>query len=136
MGPIRDPGQYKCSVAWVGVSDPRLLYSVFWSDISDVSKTYSMPQLIGDPNKDAALLSANAPLEHAAQIKVPVLLAYGARDRRVPLAHGERMRAALSNAGNPPEWVVYDDEGHGWRRTANQLDFWRRVEQFLAKHLR
>lgn len=136
MGPIRDPGQYKCSVAWVGVSDPRMLYSVFWSDISDVSKTYSMPQLIGDPNKDAALLSANAPLEHAAQIKVPVLLAYGARDRRVPLAHGERMRAALTSAGNPPEWVVYDDEGHGWRRTANQLDFWRRVEQFLAKHLR
>ena len=136
MGPIRDPGQYQCSVAWVGVSDPRLLYSVFWSDISDVSKAYSMPQMIGDPQKDAAMLSAHAPLEQAARIKVPVLLAYGARDRRVPLAHGERMRAALTAAGNPPEWIVYDDEGHGWRRTTNQLDFWRRVEQFLAKHLR
>ncbi|MEW6763134.1 MAG: alpha/beta fold hydrolase [Pseudomonadota bacterium] len=136
MGPVRDPGQYRCSVAWLGVTDPRLMYTVHWSDVSEMSKTWSMPQMIGDLKQDAAMLSANSPLEQAARLKTPVLLAYGGKDRRVPLVHGEKMRDALAAAGNRPEWVVYDDEGHGWARTATQRDFWTRVERFLATHLK
>ena len=54
---------------------------------------------------------------------------------RVPLEHGERMRAALRKAGQEPEWVVYDNERHGWRQMKTRLDFWGRVETFLARHL-
>lgn len=136
MGLAKDPGQYRCGVAWAAVTDPRLLFNVHWSDISAVSKSYSMPQMIGDLKKDDAMLSANSPLEQARKIKAPVLLAYGNEDRRVPIVHGEKMRDALTQAGNPPEWVVYGDEGHGWVRTSNVLDFWRRVDAFLAKHLK
>lgn len=136
MGLAKDPDQYRCGVAWLGVSDPRLMFSIHWSDIGREHKQHTMPQLIGDPDKDAAMLAANAPLEQARRIKSPVLLAYGGRDRRVPIAHGEGMRDALRKAGNDPEWIVYDDEGHGWRRTENEIDFWRRVEAFLAKNLR
>lgn len=52
------------------------------------------------------------------------------------LVHGEKMRDALTQAGKPPEWIVYGDEGHGWMRTNNILDFWRRVDAFLARHLK
>jgi dipeptidyl aminopeptidase/acylaminoacyl peptidase len=136
MGLAKDPDQYRCGVAWVGVSDPMLMFTVHWSDISRESKEHTMPQLIGDPQKDAAMLKANSPLEQAARIKAPVLLAYGGRDRRVPIEHGERMREALRKAGNEPEWVVYDDEEHGFFRPENKIDFWKRVEAFLTRHLK
>lgn len=136
MGLAKDKDLYKCGVAWIAVSDPRYMYTVHWSDISESSKQHSMPEMIGDLEKDAAMLAANAPIALASNIKAPLLLAYGARDRRVPLYHGEKMRDALKAAGNPPEWVVYDNEGHGWARSANNIDFWRRTEAFLAKHLK
>ncbi|MBN8487819.1 MAG: prolyl oligopeptidase family serine peptidase, partial [Burkholderiales bacterium] len=75
------------------------------------------------------------PVRHAALIKAPLLMAYGEKDRRVPLVHGERMRDALRKAGHGPEWVVYPVEGHGWGLEANQIDFARRVDAFLARHL-
>ena len=96
---------------------------------------YTMPIMIGDPVRDADLLKAAAPLEHAAEIKVPVMMAFGAEDRRVPVEHGTRMRAAMKAAGHEPEYIVYPGEGHGWLKLENRIDFWQRVEKFLAKHL-
>ncbi|MDP0965044.1 prolyl oligopeptidase family serine peptidase, partial [Klebsiella pneumoniae] len=83
--------------------------------------------------KDAAELKANSPITLAASIKMPLLLAYGERDRRVPIEHGVAMRRALEAAGNRQvEWQVYEKEGHGWREPATQIDFWNRVAQFLS----
>lgn len=136
MGLAKDPDQYRCGVAWLGVTDPRLMFSLHWSDIGRESKQHTMPQMIGDPVKDADMLKAHAPVELASKIKAPVMLVYGALDMRVPIEHGERMREVLRQAGNPPEWHVYGDEAHGWRRQENILDFWRRVDTFLARHLK
>jgi dipeptidyl aminopeptidase/acylaminoacyl peptidase len=91
--------------------------------------------MVGDPKKEAALLSANSPLRQAARIKAPVLLAFGEADLRVPLAHGKRLRDALTDAGNAPEWVSYPGEGHGFVLLQNRLDFAQRVERFLATQL-
>ena len=136
MGLVRHGELYRCGVAWVGVTHPRYMFDVHWSDIGRDAKLNSLPEMIGDPQADAAMLAANAPVEQAAKIRRPVLLAYGARDMRVPIVHGEAMRAALTKAGNPPEWIVYNDEGHGWSRPQNRVDFWTRVEAFLARHLK
>jgi len=98
-----------------------------------------MPLLLGDPVKDAAMLRAQSPLSHAAAIRQPLLLAYGEKDRRVPLIHGEAFRKALQAApGRAPdslEWQVYADEGHGWRAPVNDIDFWNRSARFLDRHL-
>jgi len=135
MGVAKDPLLYRCGIAWVAVSDPRLLFSTFWDDVGTDARRYSLPQLIGDPKTDEARLAAVAPVEQAHRIKAPLLLAYGGMDRRVPIDHGRKMREALIKSGQQPEWVVYDDEGHGWRKDATNSDFWRRVERFLAQHL-
>ncbi|MBL8306269.1 MAG: S9 family peptidase [Rubrivivax sp.] len=135
MGLARTPGAFRCGVAWAAVSDPRLLFSIFWSDIGREARQYSMTALIGDPARDAERLAAAAPLNLAARIQAPLLLAHGALDRRVPLEHGERMRDALRQAGRSPDWVLYRDEGHDWSRLDTRLDFWKRVEAFLARHL-
>ena len=137
MGLARDPTLYRCGVAWVAVTDPRLLFQ--WrrdSDANTESREYSLPQLVGDPVADAAMLDSVTPVLLAERIKAPLLLAFGGQDRRVPLVHGTRMRDALVAAGRPPEWVLYGEEGHGWLKVENQLDFARRLESFLAQHLK
>ncbi len=136
MGAIRYPDLYRCGVAWVAVTDPRLLFEPIWrSDIGQEARQYSMPTMIGDPVKDAAMLKAAAPVERASEIKIPILMAFGGEDQRVPIDHGKRMRAAMQAAGQQPEYIVYDGEGHGWLKVENRIDFWQRVEKFLAKNL-
>ncbi|HSC65493.1 MAG TPA: alpha/beta fold hydrolase [Caldimonas sp.] len=137
MGAIRYPDLYRCGVAWVAVADPRLLFEESWqNDLSREFQRFSLPTLIGDPVKDADMLKAATPVERAAEIRIPILMAFGSDDVRVPLEHGNRMRAALRSAGNDPEYVVYDSEGHGWLKVENRIDFWSRVEKFLAKNLK
>ena len=59
MGLIKYPQLYRCGVAWVAVTDPRLMFSSSWlNDISEESKKYELRTLIGDPDKDAAMLKA------------------------------------------------------------------------------
>lgn len=136
MGAIRHPGLYRCGVAFAAVTDPRLMFENSWaSDVSREQREYSLPVLLGDPLKEADLLQAASPAARASEIRIPLLLAFGAKDRRVPLEHGTRLRSSLRASGQEPEWIVYDDEGHGWLKVDNRLDFWKRVEKFLAKHL-
>ena len=139
MGLVRHPELYRCGVAWVAVTDPLLYLKGSWwidDDISGQGRRYQLPQLVGDAEKDLAMLTANSPLAQASRIKAPLLLAFGESDLRVPLAHGKRLREAMADAGNPPEWVSYQNEGHSWRLTATQVDWARRVERFLATHLK
>jgi dipeptidyl aminopeptidase/acylaminoacyl peptidase len=137
MGLAKHPELYRCGVAWVAVTDPRLMYTWrYGTDQSDEVREVSYPTLIGDPIKDAAMLDSVTPVLLANKIKAPVMLTMGAGDRRVLLVHGTRMRDALKDAGNPPEWHVYSDEGHGWYLLENRVDFARRMETFLAKHLK
>ena len=136
MGVIRYPELYRCGVAWVAVTDPRLLFEQSWrSDMSRETSQYTLPTLIGDLVKDTAMLKAATPVERAGEIKVPILMAFGDKDRRVPIEHGKQMRAAMQAAGQKPEYLVYADEGHGWLKVENRIDFWTHVEKFLDKNL-
>jgi dipeptidyl aminopeptidase/acylaminoacyl peptidase len=138
MGLVKDPGLYRCGVAWVGVTDIGLMYTGTWygdSDLTDAYRAYGMPVLIGDPVKDAAQLKATSPIEQAARIGQPLLLAYGGADRRVPLFHGTRFRDAVQRTNKQVTWIEYPEEGHGWALPKNRIDFWTRVERFLDKNI-
>ena len=136
MGLAKDPDQYRCGISWAGVTDIELLFTTFWDDIPGDAKMYGDRRLIGDPERDKAKFEATSPLRQVAKIKAPVFLAHGGLDRRVPLEHPERMRAALKAQGREPEWAFYDTEFHGWYFLDTHRDFWPRVETFLAKHLK
>lgn len=135
----REPRMFRCGVAFVAVSDLALLFDVNWSDTNRNdrygSSTNFYKRTIGDPDRDREKLREVSPLYHVDRIQAPLLLAYGAADVRVPLIHGNRMRSALDKAGKSYEWVVYDDEGHGFNKDENKFDFYRRVDAFLAKNL-
>lgn len=138
MGLVKEPELYRAGINWLGPTDIGLLYTRSESDaMGSLWLRDTFPWQVADPDKDAEQIRQTSPLQRAAEIRRPVLMAYGREDARVPLVHGERMRDALKAAGKVEvEWVVYDDEGHGWRLEANRYDFWRRVEAFLARHLK
>ncbi|WP_431102538.1 alpha/beta hydrolase family protein [Roseateles noduli] len=139
MGLAKDGALYRCGVAWLGVTDLMLLVkgdSWVDDDLGSSYRSYMAPTMVGDAVKDADMLKANSPVLLADRIRAPLLLAYGERDVRVPIEHGERMRDALVKAGRPPEWITYRGEAHGFGNLDNSVDFARRVEVFLAKHLK
>ena len=138
MGLVNDPDLYKCGVNWVGVTDMGLLFNngwVFTSDATDELKAYTLPQMLGDPVKDAERFKATSPIQQAARITRPLLLAYGGVDERVPLNHGTQFRDAVMRTNQQVEWVQYPEEGHGWALEKNRIDFWQRVEKFLDRHI-
>jgi dipeptidyl aminopeptidase/acylaminoacyl peptidase len=138
MGLVKDPDLYRCGVEWAGVTDLQLLHDGHWSfksDMSDDYREYGMPELIGDPVKDAAQFAATSPLQQAARITQPLLLAYGGVDRRVPMYHGRKFYDAVTKTNKQVEWIEYQDEAHGWSLPKNQIDFWGRVEKFLDNNI-
>jgi dipeptidyl aminopeptidase/acylaminoacyl peptidase len=138
MGLINDPGVYKCGINWAGVTDIGLLYSGSWGFMSNVTaryRRYGMPELLGDPVKDAAQFEATSPLLQAARVTQPLLLAYGGADERVPIYHGKKFHAAVKKTNPNVEWIEYRTEGHGWALPENRVDFWTRVEKFLDRHI-
>ena len=135
----KEPGMFRCGVAFVALADLELKFDVGWSDYMKAewgnNATNMMMRTVGDPDRDREKMRAVSPLYHADRIQAPLLLAYGASDQRVPLIHGNRMRSALDKNNKPYEWVVYADEGHGFNKDENRFDFYRRVDAFLAKNL-
>lgn len=135
MGLVRYGDLYKCGVAWAAVSDIALLYDSGWSDMTQQWRDYGMPVLIGDPVKDAAQLEATSPLRLAARITRPLLLAHGGLDRRVTLDHATKLRSALEDHHAPLTWIEYGDEGHGWYKPDNRIDFYDRMVKFLDANI-
>lgn len=136
MGLAKNPELFRCGIEWVGVTDINLMFESSWSNDATIEwQNYGMPVLIGDQVKDAEQLKATSPVNLAASIKQPLLMAYGGADRRVPIKHGENFRDAIAKSNKQVEWVVYSEEGHGWRLLKNRVDFWGRVEKFLDQNL-
>jgi dipeptidyl aminopeptidase/acylaminoacyl peptidase len=138
QGLVKEPDLWKCGSAFLAVSDLGLMQEIAYSDTMQLSDYYQgdFPVLVGDRSKDRALFDEVSPARNAARIKAPVLLAMGAADVRVPVAHGDRMRSALESAGKKVEYVIYPGEGHGFNRDEHVFDHYRRVEKFLAQHLK
>jgi acetyl esterase/lipase len=135
MGLVQEPQLFRAGVAWSAVSDLQMMYSLEWSDILGESKRHGLPRLLGDRVADAEMLKLHSPLQQAARLRSPLLLAHGGWDARVPVVHFEAMRDALK-AHNPQlQAVLYPEEGHGWMHAETQSDFWSRVERFLEQHL-
>lgn len=139
MGLVKDPALYRCGSAWFAVADLMLFVDGGWfvsDDISRSGRQYALHDRVGHPDRDREMLLANSPVVQAARIQAPLQLIYGSDDKRVPLAHGSRLRSAMQKAGLEPEWIVYDGEAHGLRKLENRVDMALKLEAFLARHLK
>jgi acetyl esterase/lipase len=135
MGLVRNPDVFRAGVEWAGVTDIELLFTAAQSDASDDARQYDMKTLIGDALKNPAAFADVSPLAQAGRIRQPLLMAHGAQDRRVPVVHAAKMHDAVVAKNANVEYVVYPEEGHGWRHEDDSIDFWKRVEAFLDRNL-
>ncbi len=138
QGVVKDPDLWRCANAYVAVTDLDLLQNVAWSDTARGSDYFStdFKRQVGDSARDRAQFEATSPAKNADKIKAAVMLTMGAQDVRVPIIHGTTMVDAMKKAGKSIDYKIYSDEGHGFNRADNVIDFYSRTEQFFAKHLR
>lgn len=135
MGPIRDPQAYRCAISFAGVTDIKLRFDAWNSDMSSEAEEFILPELMGDPATDTEMLDKSSPLARVKEIKVPVLLAHGLLDRRVPIDHAREFVSAAKAAGVDIDYVLYEQEAHGFTKLKDEADYYRRVGACLAQHL-
>ena len=130
MQPIRYPDLYKCAVGYVGVYDLTVMKNA--GDIDDTrSGRRYLDRVLG---VDQAALVANSPARNVDKIKVPVFLAQGAIDRRVPMAQFNAMKSAFGANGIKVETMVAQGEGHGFYKPETRAELYQRVEKFLQEN--
>ena len=135
IGAAKDPGLYRCAIDMFGVTDIKLQHKISdWADDDDFLR-YDAKELIGDLDKDSAHFDEISPLKQAAKIKIPVLMVYGAKDKRVPIAEGEKLRDVLQKQGTIVEWMSMANEGHGFSNVeADRYTFYDALDTFLKKY--
>jgi dipeptidyl aminopeptidase/acylaminoacyl peptidase len=92
-------------------------------------------EMVGHPERDAERFRATSPFWNAERIQAPLFVAQGANDPRVPQRESDQIVAALRSRGVAVEYMVKDDEGHGFQNEENRFDFYRALEAFLDRHL-
>ena len=89
---------------------------------------------MGDPIKDKDRLRENSPIYFVDRIKAPILLLAGGNDPRCPPTEAEQIAAAIRKRGGVVELKIYANEGHGFAKIENQIDFLTRVTEFFKKY--
>lgn len=90
---------------------------------------------VGNPEEDQDFLTSRSPITRVDQINIPMLIAQGANDPRVPMNESEQVVTAMEEKGIEYGYMVFEDEGHGFAKPENRLLFYAAAEEFLAKYL-
>ena len=107
-----------------------MLFRSYWEPLKRI-----FTMRVGDAETEEEFLNSRSPLYKSDQIKCPLLIAQGANDPRVKQAESEQIVKALKDRGKEVEYMLFEDEGHGFARPENRLKFYAAAEKFLAKYL-
>jgi dipeptidyl aminopeptidase/acylaminoacyl peptidase len=131
-GATRNPERYRCAASLAGVADVarQLRYSRdFFANGSERRQWETKVK-----GRSDFKLGDISPLDHITQLRVPVLLAHGKDDQRVPIKQSDLYARAAAAAGKPYEYYSYENEGHGLSDPAHIKDYMDRLEAFLNKY--
>ena len=128
------PEEFKVGVDIFGVTNwLRTLESIppYWESFRE-----ALYQEVGNPETQRDFLIATSPLFHADKITKPLMVLQGANDPRVIKPESDEIVAAVKKNGVPVEYVVFDDEGHGFTKKENQIRAYGEILKFLDTHLK
>ena len=129
-----EPDAFDVGIDIFGVTNwLRTLESIppWWESFKE-----SLYDEMGDPATDKERLHGNSPLFHAANITKPLLVVQGANDPRVLQVESDELVEAVRANGVPVEYVIFPDEGHGFRNKANRITASNNYVEFLNKYLK
>jgi dipeptidyl aminopeptidase/acylaminoacyl peptidase len=133
VGATFTPDLFRCAVDIVGPSSLiTLINSIppYWKPL-----LATFHERVGNPETEEDFLKSRSPLFFVDRARIPMLIAQGANDPRVKQAESEQFVAAMKEKGIDYEYLLFEDEGHGFARPENRLEFYAAAERFLAKHL-
>lgn len=129
------PDEFKVGVNIFGVTNwLRTLKSIppHWESFRE-----ALYKELGDPNTaDSVRLYEISPLFHAENVKNPVMVLQGANDPRVLQVESDEIVAAIKANNVPVEYVLFPDEGHGFRKKENEIKGYGQILTFLDKYLK
>lgn len=94
-----------------------------------------MYEMVGHPDHMKEQFEQTSPALQAHKIKAPLLIAQGAKDPRVNKAESDQIVQALKDRDIDVDYLVKDNEGHGFHNEENRFEFYEEMERFLAKYL-
>jgi dipeptidyl aminopeptidase/acylaminoacyl peptidase len=133
MGLVKEPELYAAGVDYVGVSNMFTFMKTippYWEPMLAM-----MFEMVGDLEADSAMLREVSPVYHVDKIKAPLFVVQGRNDPRVNVDESDQMVEAMRNRGVEIQYLVKDDEGHGFRNEENRFEFYREMEKFLKTQL-
>lgn len=136
VGAAFTPDRFAAAVSYTGMSDlVDLVEGVVPFARRAVENSYL--RHIGDPEipDQRADMLARSPISRVDDIASPLLLIHGANDVRVPRRHADRVAEALRARGVEVEYLLNDTEGHWFINTESNIELYRTLERFLARHL-
>ncbi|MFA7442382.1 MAG: S9 family peptidase [Lysobacteraceae bacterium] len=132
MAPIRAPGLFQCAFGYVGVYDIDMMFKL--GDIPQSANGQRYLRRTHGTSKEEWV--RNSPAQRAAEVKIPVYLAAGARDQRTPPEQTELMEKALRDAGNPVEGMIIESgEMHGFYDVDNRVKLYTEMLKFFERHI-
>lgn len=141
VGVTFTPEVFAAAIDYVGPSSLVTLvrsFPAYWRPFLQGSwfRFVGDPGTEEEPNEEVvADLWARSPLSKVDDIRTPLLVVQGANDPRVTKGEADQIVAALRDRGVEVEYLLKDDEGHGFANPENRLDLYRAMERFLAEHL-
>lgn len=126
------PGEFAAGISLFGVADWVTALEIASPALKAADKIE-----YGDITQDRwrEFYKVNSPIRKADQITVPVLYSHGVMDPRIDIAETETMVEILRANGVPAPFIRIPDEGHGWRKLANQLFYFRKQAEFIEEQL-
>jgi len=133
-GLVKTPDLYAAGVDYVGVSNLFTFMQTippYWKPFLEM-----MYEMVGNPVADSIQFVETSPALNANKITTPLFIAQGANDPRVNKDESDQVVEALKTRGIVVEYMVKDDEGHGFRNEENRFDFYRAMEKFLGENMK
>lgn len=127
------PDLYACAIDYVGVSNLFTFMKTippYWAPYLEM-----MYEMVGNPEEDKEMMTAASPVFHMDKVKCPLFIAQGATDPRVNKDESDQVVAAMKERGVEVEYMVKENEGHGFRNEENRFEFYEAMDKFLDKHI-
>ena len=131
---MKEPNLYQCAVGIVGVYDMKWFREGDGSDFSQNDNAFErfMSSHVSESSEGVEAIS---PVHHVDEIKADLFIVHGGSDVRVPVGHAYRLRDALGRIGKSYDWMIKEEEGHGFFDVDNRVDLYNQMLSFFEEHI-